>query len=50
MRVVDFNHLIGLDTLWRISIESENDKVKEESMDLLVDLHLKFDNRVTIEE
>jgi hypothetical protein len=50
LRVVDFNQLIGLDTLWRISIESENDKVREESMDLLVDLHLKFDNRVTQEE
>ena len=43
MRVLNFNSLIGLDTLWSISIESENEKVREESMDLLVDLHLKFD-------
>ena len=50
MRVVDYKSLIGLDTLWRIAIESENDKVREESMDLLVDLHLKFDGRVSLDE
>jgi len=41
--VVNFGRLIGLDTLWQITVESENEKVKVESMDLLVDLHIKFD-------
>jgi hypothetical protein len=43
MRVIQYDKLIGLDTLWRIAIESENEKSRDESMDLLVDLHLKFD-------
>jgi hypothetical protein len=43
MRVINYENLQGLDTLWKISVESENDKAREESMDLLVDLHLKFD-------
>lgn len=50
MRVVQYDKLIGLDTLWRISIESESDKSREESMDLLVDLHLKFESSVSIQE
>jgi len=48
MRVLNYNKLLGLETLWRISIESENEKSREESMDLLVDLHLKFDETVTV--
>jgi hypothetical protein len=43
LRVVSYEKLIGLDTLWKISIESEAEKSREESMDLLVDIHLKFD-------
>lgn len=43
MRVLSFDNLIGLDTLWRMAIESENEKSRDESIDLLVDLHLKFD-------
>jgi hypothetical protein len=35
--------LVGLDTLRRIAVETENERSREESMDLLVDLHLKFD-------
>lgn len=50
LRVVHFNNLIGLDTLWSIAIESENEKARDESMDLLVDLHLKFDQSVSIED
>jgi hypothetical protein len=42
--VIDFTKLLGLDTLWKIAVESENDRSRDESMDLLVDLHLKFDN------
>ena len=39
----------GLETLWNITIECTNDKVKEESMDLLVDFHLRFGDNVTAE-
>lgn len=40
-----------MDTLKRIAVESENERSREESMDLLVDLLLKVDNqKVTIEE
>ncbi len=49
MKVTNYQNLIGLETLWKISIECENDKPREESMDLLVDLHLKFSHTVTIE-
>ena len=48
--VKNYENLIGLDTLWKISIESENDKVRDESMDLLVDIHLKFDQSLDINE
>lgn len=41
--MLDHIALIGLDTLRRIAVESENDRSREESMDLLVDLHLKLD-------
>jgi hypothetical protein len=50
MKVIKFDSLIGVDTLWKFAIEAENEKVKEESMDLLVDLHLKFEQSVSIEE
>ena len=47
----DHQNLIGMDTLKRIAVESENERSREESMDLLVDLLLKVDNqKVTIEE
>ena len=42
MEVIDFTKLIGLDTLWRISFESANDKVRDESRELLIDLHLRL--------
>ena len=38
-----FDNLIGLETLFSITIQSENEKVREESIELLVDLHLKLD-------
>lgn len=47
MRVCNYEQLIGLDTLWKIAIESENERSRDESMDLLVDLHLKFDQSVS---
>jgi len=42
--VRDFTKLEGIDTLRHIAVESENDRSREDSMDLLVDLHLKLDN------
>lgn len=41
--ILHFERLIGLETLYRITIESESDRVREESIELLVDLHLKLD-------
>lgn len=49
MFVVDYKSLIGLDTLWSIATESDNERSREDSMDLLVDLHLKLDARLSIE-
>lgn len=43
MKVINYHGLIGLETLWQIAIDSENEKSREESIDLLVDLHLKLD-------
>jgi hypothetical protein len=31
-----------------MAVESDNEKSKEESMDLLVELHLKFDQSLSI--
>lgn len=44
MIVKGFDHLIGLEPLRQIAIDAENDRIREDSMDLLVDLHLKFDS------
>ena len=46
MIVVDYKKLIGLDTLWSIAVESDNERSREDSMDLLVDLHLKLDPKM----
>jgi hypothetical protein len=45
--VADYEKLLGLDTLWHIAVESETDRSREDSMDLLVDLHLKFTPQVS---
>lgn len=42
VEVRDFEHLVGLDSLWRITFDSDNEKAREESGDLLVDLHLRL--------
>lgn len=44
IKVINFKDINGKDPLWKMALESENEKGAEESMDLLVDLHLKFDN------
>ncbi len=48
--VRDYEKLEGLDTLKHISVLTENERSREESMDLLVDLHLKFDTKVVTPE
>lgn len=44
LEVVDFSKLVGLDTLWQLSFESRNDKARDESRELLVDVHLRLGN------
>ena len=39
-----------METLWHICIESANEKVRDESMDLLVDLHIKIGPEVPEKE
>jgi hypothetical protein len=50
MKVVAFEKILGLEALWTISIENENEKAREESMDLLVDIHLKLDTSISIDD
>jgi hypothetical protein len=50
MKVVAFEKILGLEALWKISIENENEKAREESMDLLVDIHLKLDIQIAVED
>jgi hypothetical protein len=40
-----FEHLIGVDSLWRISFDGENGKARDDSRELLVDLHLRLGPR-----
>ena len=44
LKVLRFDDLLGMETLWKIALDSPNDKVKEIVHELLVDLHLKFDH------
>lgn len=41
--VKSYERLIGLETLKHVAVESENERSREESMDLVVDLLLKID-------
>jgi hypothetical protein len=43
-KVLSFEEIDGLETLWEIAVTSENEKVKEESSNLLSILYLKLDD------
>jgi hypothetical protein len=42
-RVTDFGGLLGIRSLWEISLKAENVKVRELCSSLLVDMHLKLE-------
>ena len=44
VEVTDFEQIVGLDSLWTISLVSENERAREEARALLVDLHLRLDS------
>lgn len=44
IKVLKFDDLLGMETLWKIALHSPHDKVKDVVHELLVDIHLKFDH------
>lgn len=50
IKVLQFDKLLGMDTLWSIALHAANEKVKEIVHELLVDLHLKFDHQNVTQE
>ena len=42
LEIKEFEQLVGLDTLWQLCFESQNEKAREESRELLVDIHLRL--------
>lgn len=42
VEVVNFEQLAGMDSLWCISVEAQNERARDESRELLVDLHLRL--------
>jgi hypothetical protein len=41
VEVLDFEKLVGMSSLWEISFDCENDRARDDSRELLVDLHLR---------
>lgn len=50
IQVLKFGSLIGMDNLWKMAVLSTNEKAKELSQELLVSLHLKWDNKTATQE
>ena len=50
IKVLHFDKLVGMDALWKMALFSQNEKAKEISQELLVSLHLKFDNQTATRE
>ena len=46
LRVLDFDKLHGMETLWAIVLKSPTATIREPSISLLVDMHLKHDDSV----
>ena len=47
LEVVDLSALIGVDCLWNMALQSETEKIREETRELLVDIHLKLSESYT---
>ena len=45
--MLNYKKLQGLESLWRITFDSENEKATEQSGELLIDLHLRVSNNYT---
>ena len=44
IELLNYKKLQGLESLWRITFDSENEKATEQSGELLIDLHLRVSN------
>lgn len=49
IEIRDFEQLIGLDSLWSISFDCENEKARDDARELLVDIHLKLGSKYDLE-
>lgn len=49
IEIRDFEQLIGLDSLWSISFDCDNEKARDEARELLVDIHLKLSTKYDLE-
>ena len=48
-KLIYYKKLQGLESLWRITFDSENEKATEQSGELLIDLHLRVSNNYNSE-
>ena len=44
--MVNFDKLLGMEALWKMAIQSNKEKAKEISQELLASMHLKLDTAV----
>ena len=42
VEIIRYEELKGMDTLWRLTFEAQNEKAREESRELLIDVHLRL--------
>lgn len=45
---MNFDRLLGMDALWKMALFSQNDKAKDISQQLLVNVHLRWDNSSSV--
>jgi hypothetical protein len=48
--VIEFGKLVGVDSLWDIAFGSDHEKIRNESSEMLMNLHLKLDRNIQVEE